>query len=81
VSKRAPALGRKVRAGPITHLAEPWPPLYLGDLAPGGRRDYMHGPYCRCGTFPIEMPPRPGGPALPPLRTIPFGDDGEAGQR
>ena len=74
--RRAPALGRKARAGPITHLAEPWPPLYFGDLAPGGRRDGMHGPYCRCGTIPMEFPLTYGTP-LAPLQTIPFGDHGE----
>jgi hypothetical protein len=59
MGKRAPALGRKVKAGPITHLRDPnetW--------------NGMHGPWCRCGDFPMErMPPQI---TVMPTSTIPL---------
>jgi hypothetical protein len=58
MSKRAPALGRQVKPGPITHLATRREESWNG----------MRGPWCRCGDFPMErMPP---GTAVMPTRTI-----------
>ena len=60
MSKRAPALGRKVKPGPITHLRSRREENWNG----------MHGPWCRCGDFPMERMP----PEIPVMSTatIPF---------
>lgn len=60
MSKRAPALGRKVKPGPVTHLPPRRPENWNG----------MHGPACRCGDFPMERMP-PGIPVMP-TRMIPL---------
>ncbi len=62
MGKRAPALGRKVKPGPVTHIEQPEPCPWC-ERYHGGRHCVSYGTYVTPTTaIPLEAKGKPGRP-------------------